>query len=264
MNLLWNLPLGLTLGFVIGMTGTGGGALLLPLLIGVFKMDPLTAVGTGLIFSVVTRLTAVIIHFRMKTVRLRRSIFVLLGSLPSVLISAKILHDLSGKHSSDLIHSYLENAIGIILMVTAGLMIFQIRFLKDEQRNHAIEESRNQPVPAPKKISAVLGGVLVGILTGTTSVGGGVLIVPLFMGLLDASCVQAVGSSIFISLLLSASGGLVYLYYGHIVVSNTSLLCLASVPGVIFGSRLSGKIPEVLLVSVVAALLILGGIGLLV
>lgn len=195
----------------------------------------------------------------MKSVRLRRSFYVLLGNLPSVLVSSKMIHVLVKKYSSALVNSYLEIGIGIILVVTAVIIIFQIFSVDDERRNNMIDESRNLPIPVHKKVLAVLGGFLIGLLIGTTSIGGGVLIVPLFMLFLDASCLQVVGSSIFISLLLSAMGSIVYLYYGHIVISSTAILCVASIPGVILGSHFSKKFSESPLVIIVVALLILGG-----
>lgn len=259
---LLKILLGFFLGVTIGLTGAGG-ALILPVLIHILRVSPVTAVGTGLAVGAITKVQGFIIHAKQKSIRPRRAKYFLAGGLPGVLFASELVNRLVAKVGPQAVDVHLRIIIGIVLITSALVMFFQVQNSNDTKRLSKIEESRGLPVPFYKRIATVVLGFIVGLLFGTTSIGAGVLIVPIFLLFLDANCSQAIGTSIFISLLLGGVGSIAYFVGGHVEMLTTVLLCAGSLFGVGIGSRLSKKIPEAALIVCVALLALTGGIGLL-
>ncbi len=208
----------------------------------------------------ITKIGGAIYHYRLKTLRIRRALYFLGGGIPGVLFASKMVNFFLIRYGSVKINIYLQVIIGIILLITAIMMVFQLLTTNQEDRQNRIIESKQKPVPFSKKIMAIFFGFLVGIFVGTTSVGGGVIIIPLLMIFLDSSPSQAVGTSIFISVFLAILGSIVYLLHGHVNIFPTFLLCLGSVPGVWIGSHFSKKIRGTTLTIIVTVIVILSGV----
>lgn len=251
--------IGSVIGGAIGMTGIGGGALVLPVLIHILGIDPVSAVGTGLVIAMITKINGTFIHFKLKTIRIRRARYFLAGSIPGVLLASRIVNHLAGRYENPGVSTSLQMMIGIILLINSVILIAQIIFVDNGLRCDEIGESKNNPISVKKKVLAISSGIIIGILMGTTSVGGGVFIIPLFILLLDSSCIEAVGSSIAISLVLNFLGAIVYFSHGYVNFQTALLVCIGSLPGVIIGSRVGKKIPSVFLQIVV--IIIIAGSG---
>lgn len=142
-------------------------------------------------------------------------------------------------------------------------MFLQMFSVNDKERSNHILESKILHIPFHKKMLAIFAGAIVGILFGITSIGGGVFIIPLFMLSFDSSCKQAVGTSIFISAIISALGGIIYLIHGNVEILTAILLCAGSLPGVRLGSRLAERVPEQILITIVIIVITLSGISML-
>src|SRR5262245_29921823 len=74
-------------GFVVGMTGVGGGALMTPILLLVFGTSPLTAVGTDLWFAALTKLPVSGLHLRRGLISSRILWRLWAGSLPAATLT---------------------------------------------------------------------------------------------------------------------------------------------------------------------------------
>jgi len=74
---------GLGVGVLVGMTGIGGGSLMTPLLILLFGVKPVTAVGTDIAYAAVTKTVGGWRHLRQGTVDLSVSTWMALGSVPA-------------------------------------------------------------------------------------------------------------------------------------------------------------------------------------
>src|SRR5579884_4107895 len=79
----WIVVFGFGVGILIGMTGIGGGSLMTPLLILVFGIKPVTAIGTDLAYGAVTKTLGGWRHWRRRTVDLTLSGWMALGSVPA-------------------------------------------------------------------------------------------------------------------------------------------------------------------------------------
>ena len=87
---------GFFVGFLVGMTGVGGGSLMTPLLILLFHVQPVTAVGTDLIYASVTKTGGSLVHGFNKTIDWRIVRRLATGSLHAHLAGPVLLEDQSG------------------------------------------------------------------------------------------------------------------------------------------------------------------------
>ena len=85
----WGYTLsGLLVGFIVGLTGVGGGSLMTPLLILGFGISPATAVGTDLLYASLTKAGGVWVHGRRGTVDWKLVRRLAIGSLPAGVIDS--------------------------------------------------------------------------------------------------------------------------------------------------------------------------------
>src|SRR5947209_2033625 len=83
---------GVIVGLLVGLTGMGGGPLMTRLLILVLGVRPLTAVGTGLVYSVITKAVGTAVHSQQGTVDRNIAFRLAYGSVPGALLGVFLLH----------------------------------------------------------------------------------------------------------------------------------------------------------------------------
>src|SRR5215218_7206415 len=162
---------GLGVGVLVGMTGIGGGSLMTPLLILVFGIKPVTAVGTDLAYGAVTKTVGGWRHLRQGTVDMSLSMWMAVGSVPAAVGGVYILELLENAYGDEF-DDILIVVLAITLLFTGIVTLTRALFLKalrDKER-HSIEMTRRN------KISAAVLGALVGFVLGVTSAGSGALI----------------------------------------------------------------------------------------
>src|ERR1017187_10581296 len=82
---------GFVVGVLIGMSGVGGGVLLLPILIFGLKVPPIMAVGSDALFNFFTKIPASLLHLKKGTVRRKVVIALAVGSIPGSIGGVKLL-----------------------------------------------------------------------------------------------------------------------------------------------------------------------------
>ena len=113
------IPFGFGVGFLVGMTGMGGGSLMTPLLILVFGTSPVTAVGSDITYAAVTKSVGGWRHLRLRTVNLGLSAWLALGSVPAAIAGVWLGSHLVVRLPSGV----LRTALGAI-MIAAALALF--------------------------------------------------------------------------------------------------------------------------------------------
>ena len=83
---------GFGVGLIVGLTGVGGGSLMTPLLMGVFRLSPAVAIGTDLWFAALTKSGGAWAHARHGHVDWRIAGWLLAGSLPAALSTIALMH----------------------------------------------------------------------------------------------------------------------------------------------------------------------------
>lgn len=154
------IVMGLSVGFLIGLTGLGGGVLLLPLLIFGLKVPPIVAVGSDALFNFFTKIPSSFVHLRQGTVWRRVMVALALGSLPGSVLGVELLQCLRSVYGAG-VNDLIKVVVGILLMVISALLLLQRR----------IEEKVRQRMPTRKSsLGMALIGLLAGFLVGMTSV----------------------------------------------------------------------------------------------
>ncbi len=249
---------GLAVGFVVGLTGMGGGALMTPILVLLFHVAPLAAVSSDVVAAVVMKPVGGGVHLRRRTVNLQLAKWLVLGSMPSAFLGVVLLRRIG---HGDALEHIVRTALGVALLVVAiGLVA---RPLLGRAR---ADEAAPGPVIV-KPLPTFLVGVFGGLVVGMTSVGSGSLMMILLLMLYPRMrLAELVGTDLVQAVPLVASAGLGHLMFGDFQLGLSSSIVLGGIPGIYLGARLSSRAPDhvirpVLIVVLLASALKLLGVG---
>ncbi len=225
-------------GFLVGMTGAGGGALMTPMLILLFGVKPSTAISSDLVAAVLMRPFGAAVHLRNRTVNLALVGWMVLGSVPMAFFGTFLLHQMGNSPSAE---KNVQTALGGALLVGAAAMA--LRYLLDRRTGQvekvAVHHLTIRPLPS------VLIGMVGGIIVGITSVGSGSLMIVFLLFLYPMlSAKQLVGTDLTQAVPLTLAAALGALVFGHVEFPVTASLAIGSIPAVIVGSFLSSRAPD--------------------
>jgi uncharacterized protein len=254
----WLYPLsGFVVGAIVGLTGMGGGSLMTPLLILLFGVHPLTAVGTDLLYAAVTKTAGTAIHAKKGNVEWRVAALLATGSVPASVLTIWMLSRLPKQ--SPTTTSIISISIGVVLIV-AAMAIFFRRGIRNFALAHADNPTRTQ-YSGP--ITVVFGAVL-GVLVSLCSVGAGALgVAVLFFLYPRLAPARVVGSDLAHAVPLTVVAGLGHSIIGSVDWSIVGALLLGSLPGIYLGSHLSTRISDRFLLPALASMLLLIGLRLI-
>jgi uncharacterized protein len=226
------------IGFLVGMTGAGGGALMTPMLILLFGVKPSSAISSDLVAAVVMRPFGAAVHLRKGTVNRRLVGWMVVGSVPMAFLGAYLLHLLGHAKTAQ---ANIQTALGAALLLGASAMV--LRYVLDRRRGHGRAGVVHDVVPRPLRTIAI--GMVGGIVVGMTSVGSGSLMIILLLFLypmLGAN--QLVGTDLTQAVPLTLAAALGALAFGHVDFGVTTSLIIGSVPAVLIGSFVSSSAPD--------------------
>jgi len=213
--------LGFLVGFLVGLTGIGGGALTTPSFI-FFGMEPMKAVGTSLLYVTATKSFGTAFHHRIGKIRYDIALRLLIGSIPAIILGGFLLRVI-GK---DVLDTYLTLLLGLILIFSGVLGL--------------IKEEVSLQIK-PRMLYLYLLGFIIGVAVQFTSVGAGVIVSLALMNLARISSNEVVGISIFYGLLLSLLSFLNYSLIGSVDYAIATILVPGSIIGVYAGTRISTR-----------------------
>jgi uncharacterized protein len=247
---------GFAVGFLVGMTGVGGGSLMTPLLILLFKVHPATAVGTDLLYAASTKSIGTLVHATARTVDWKLVGLLAIGSVPATIATILVLSQFN-QQSASAEHA-ITLTLGAVLVITAAFLILG-RKIRDRYAEQLQSLDR-------RKISllTILLGLVMGVLVTTTSVGAGAIGVTVLLLLhpkMPAGSV--VGSDIAHAVPLTLLAGAGHWYLGSINWALLSTLLIGSLPGIVLGSLVATRAGETLVRVALASVLILVGMRLL-
>jgi hypothetical protein len=228
---------GLVVGFVVGLTGMGGGALMTPILVLIFNVQPLAAVSSDLVASVIMKPVGAGVHLRRGTVHKELVKWLVLGSVPSAFLGVIILKQMGhGQRVQD----NLKLALGIALLVASASIVAK-SVLQAFRPVRAEHHGAFTVKPVPTTAIGVAGGLVVGM----TSVGSGSLMIVLLLLLYPMlSASELVGTDLVQAIPLVASAALGHLLFGDFKLGLTASLLVGCMPGVYIGARVSARAPD--------------------
>jgi uncharacterized protein len=226
------------IGFLVGMTGAGGGALMTPMLILLFGVTPSKAISSDLVAAVVMRPFGAAVHLRKGTVNKRLVGWMVLGSVPMAFVGAYLLHLMGNSKAAQ---EKIEIVLGTALLIGACAMVLRY-FLDRRSGQSRIGVVHDVDVkPARTVVIGMVGGVIVGM----TSVGSGSLMIILLLFLYPMlGAKQLVGTDLSQAVPLTLAAALGALAFGHVEFGVTTSLIIGSVPAVLVGSVLSSSAPD--------------------
>jgi uncharacterized membrane protein YfcA len=253
-NPLYSLS-GFVVGLLVGQTGMGGGALMTPLLILLFGVHPAAAVGTDLLYASVTKTFGTAVHGSHGTVNWRIVARLAAGSVPA---TALALLSIARFHlTSPAASQVIASALGFMLLLTALCLLFRRRFL-------AAFGDRMQRLPE-RQVAAftVAVGCVLGVLVTISSVGAGAVGVTALLLLYPRlPMATIVGSDIAHAVPLTLLGGVGHWWLGSVDTQLLVSLLVGSIPGIVLGSWLAVRVPDIVLRPIMAGTLVLIGMRL--
>jgi uncharacterized membrane protein YfcA len=240
---------GFGVGLLVGMTGVGGGSLMTPLLILLFGIHPATAVGTDLLYASATKVGGSVVHSWARSIHWPAVIRLASGSIPASLVTMLVLwqFNLEGEAGRSLVNIVLCFA----LMLTAASLIFRKTIL--ESLRWRMERLDARTIAR----ATVVVGVLLGVLVSISSVGAGAVgVTALLLLYPQLPMARIVGSDIAHAVPLTLVAGLGHWAMGAIDWHLMSVLLMGSLPGIVLGSYLATRVPEMALRLLLAVTLI--------
>jgi hypothetical protein len=246
---------GLVVGFIVGLTGVGGGSLMTPLLVLFFGISPAVAVGTDLLYAAITKSGGSWVHARKGHVNWRVALLLAAGSLPASALTIVALKLLA--LDTEWVSLVIKVTLGFALILTALALLF-----KERLRDYARRRWGHRPAWSKRTVSivTVATGIVLGVLVTISSVGAGAVgTAALFFLYPGFSAVHIVGTDIVHAVPLTLIAGLGHASLGTVDWMLLGSLLLGSLPGIYLGSHVSVHIPERVLRPTLAGMLVLIG-----
>ena len=229
---------GFLTGLIVGLTGVGGGALMTPILLLIFGIAPVTAVGTDLWFAAITKLVATRIHSAAGLIDWQVTKRLWAGSLPAA--GATVLAMKAGLIATSF--DLLKTAVAVAVLVTAAGLLLQ-PVLQKAGRGQRLSQAESFKAWQP--VFTVAAGAGLGVIVTLTSVGAGALGVVMLTYLypLRLTPARLIATDIAHAIPLALFAGLGHLMVGHVDFELLGWLLLGSIPGVFIGAKLSSRLP---------------------
>lgn len=232
----WDVSLGgFVVGLLVGLTGMGGALVMTPMMIFLFGVNPTVAVGTDLLYSSITKIFGAWQHWRQKTIDWPAVKMLSTGSVPGAL--AGVLSMLALQHYYAMsVQTIVGRLLGITYLLIAVVMVWRMI------RKPAPVPEGTEVVPDRKKMVAL--GLVAGFVVGLTSVGSGTLFMAVLILIYPIATARLVGTDIVQAVLVTGVAGLAHFFIGNVNFTMVGQLLLGSIPGILIGSRMTTKVPD--------------------
>lgn len=251
-------------GVLVGLTGMGGGALMTPVLVLLFGIQPLAAVSSDLVVSLFMKPVGGLVHLRHGTVHFPLVKWLCVGSVPAAFAGVLLLRALgNGEDVQQVVKVSLGVALllAVVTMSTRGLL--ELRRHGRSWRAGTVG-ARTEPRPLVVKVlPTVVIGIIGGVVVGMTSVGSGSLIIVLLLVLYPRlRAGELVGTDLVQAVPLVGAAALGHALFGEVQLGLTVALLVGAIPGVWIGARLSSRAPQMVVRRALALVLIASGLKL--
>jgi uncharacterized membrane protein YfcA len=246
LDIQWSIVLAsIIVGFTVGLTGMGGGALMTPILLIFFGINPTTAVSSDLVAAMVMKPVGGGVHVRRRTVRWELVRWLCVGSIPAAFLGVFLLH---ASGNSETVENTTKIFLGVTLTLAAAAMVFKAWL---QSRRSALARAGKRATLEPggaisvKIPQTILVGALGGLLVGLTSVGSGsIIIVCLMLMYPELRGAHLVGTDLVQAVPLVASAAIAHIIVGDFELALTTSILIGALPAVYVGARFSSIAPD--------------------
>jgi uncharacterized membrane protein YfcA len=246
---------GFAIGVMVGMTGMGGGSLMTPLLILLFGIKPVTAIGTDIFYAAVTKTVGGWRHLKMKTVNMGLALWMAAGSVPASILGVWAISVLQQKIGEERLDEVVYALLGGTLLIVGIITLARALIL-----SQLIEERDDFEIMRRHKIACVLIGATTGFVIGVTSAGSGTVIAILLIAVFRLTPTKVVGTDVFHAAVLLWAAGLAHWVNGSVDFGLAGNILLGSIPGVIVGSHYAARAPTGFLRTALGVVLVASGL----
>ncbi|RIV80613.1 sulfite exporter TauE/SafE family protein [Aurantiacibacter xanthus] len=245
--------------FLIGLTGVGGGSLMAPILIVLLGVPPAMAVGTDLWFAAITKSVGGATHHKLRSVDWQVVRQLAKGSVPAAIVTLVWLWLFEG---GSLDAKPLMRLLGAALLLTSLMMILKPRI---QPALVSMASRMGTTMRAQQGLVVTCGAVGIGALVALTSVGAGALVAVLLATVypLRLGTRTIVGTDIVHAVPLTLVAGMGHSFLGNVDGWMLASLLLGSIPGIVAGSLVSGKVKEDYVRYALAAMLVVSSLKML-
>ncbi|HBO4583626.1 TPA: sulfite exporter TauE/SafE family protein [Acinetobacter baumannii] len=257
---------GMLVGFCVGITGVGGGSLMTPILIGLFRIEPHIAIGTDLLYAAISKFCGSMVHAKKLNIVWPIVLWLAVGSIPASFGTAWVLeHYLS---QSTHYKAVLTMVLGFMLTLTGVSIIFRTRIEKffNKFRNKENTQTENEQLAVQnKRTYIVIMGIILGVFVTLSSVGAGAFgIMALVIMFPNLPMIRIIGSDVVHAVLLTLVAGLGHMSAGNVDFMLLMWLLVGSIPAIIIGTLISSRIPERLIRKILGITLFALGVNFMV
>lgn len=251
---------GLIVGFAVGLTGMGGGALMTPALVLIFGVHPLAAVSSDLVASLIMKPVGAMVHVGRRTVSWPLVLWLSLGSVPGAFCGVAFLR-LLGKGAA--VQNVVQYALGSVLLLSVAAMA--IKWLVSGSRGglSKVDQAPDEAFTV-RPVATTLVGVTVGFIVGITATGSGTLIiVALLFTYPRLRGSRTVGTDLTQAIPMVGAAALGHVLFGDFKLALTLSIVAGAIPGVLAGSLLSSRGSTALIRGALCLVLAASGLKLL-
>jgi len=246
---------GFGIGAMVGMTGMGGGTLMTPLLILLFGVKPVTAIGTDIFYAAVTKTVGGWRHLRMGTVNMGLSLWLAAGSVPASVAGVWAISILQRRIGEEELDSLVYALLGGTLLMVGIITLARALIL-----SNLIEERDDFELKRRHKVAAVAIGATTGFVIGITSAGSGTVIAILLIAVFRLAPKKVVGTDVFHAAILLWAAGIAHWVGGNVDFMLAGNILLGSIPGVVVGSHFAARAPTGFLRTALGVVLVASGV----
>jgi uncharacterized protein len=230
---------GFGIGLLVGMTGMGGASLMTPLLILVFGVQPITAVGTDIFYGAVTKTVGGWQHLRQNTVHRALAFWLVVGAVPSTIGGVWLIEFIQRHYGEQSLNDLVLGALGAALLVVGVATLLRSLFFAD-----VIPERSAMHLYRRHIVAAIITGAITGFVIGLTSAGGGTFVAIVLITVFRLTPQRVVGTSLYQASIVLWAAGAAHWIGGNIDFGLAGNILLGSIPGVLVGSRLAVRMPD--------------------
>lgn len=229
--------LSILIGISLGLIGGGGSILTVPVLVYVFKVDPVVATGYSLFIVGATSAVGSINFFKSKLVNVKTAVVFGIPSILAVYITRAYLVPLIPETILMVGEFQLTKAIFMMILFAVLMIAASYSMIKKSSKTEVADTAQvfNYPM-------IFLEGSVVGVLTGLVGAGGGFLIIPALVVLSKLPMKEAVGTSLVIIAAKSLLGFTGELGHADLDWQLLLMVTIAAIIGIFIGAQLSKKI----------------------
>ena len=244
---------GVLVGFCVGVTGVGGGSLMTPILISLFRIEPHIAIGTDLLYAAISKFCGSFVHAKKMNIVWPIVIWLAVGSIPASFATHWVLDNYLSQSTH--YKAVLTLVLGFMLTITGLSILFrtQIENLFNKYRKQELPDmtqdlEKIKLQAKDKRVAIIIMGIILGIFVTLSSVGAGAFgIMALVVMFPNLPMIRIIGSDVVHAVLLTLVAGLGHMSSGNVDFMLLMWLLVGSIPAIIVGTLLSSRMPEKLI-----------------